>query len=237
MCIYDGQIVLLEVEHNKVKKLTSPFSEVLHLEQGKILLNSWLTIQTLSGTISVKFNTTNESLFEPVIEEIRQGMGNLRANDTALGDDEQERSKFDYLSTINCKYMNYGRKSIRPGDIVVGIVYQPERCIQEYTLFNKTLFRWHTTGHLSILTEEEFILIKENKQIKTDKEDLYGGVFSYIPRHRIQDISFTPNPENTRSIMEIILPDNIRFKSEFSLDNEELPAFQQKCQDIRGEDM
>jgi AcrR family transcriptional regulator len=236
LSMVDGQIVLLEAGRNKVEKLTSPLSEVLYLERGKILLHSWLTIQTLSGTISVKFNTTNECLFEPVIEEIRRGMGNIHIDHVVLGEDEQEHSKFDYLATVNLKYMNYGRKSIRPGDVVVGIVYQPERCIQEYTLFNKTLFRRHTTDHLSILTEEEFILIKENKQIKTDKDDLHGGVFSYIPRHRIQDISFTPNPENKRSIMEIILPDDIRFKSEFSLDNEELPAFQQKCQDIRGEE-
>jgi hypothetical protein len=130
--------------------------------------------------------------------------------------------------------MNFGRQSIRPGDTVVGMACQPERCIQEYALFNKTLFRQYTTGHLTILTEKELILIKEKKQIKTDKETLYGGVFTYIPRHRIQDISFTPNPENTQSTMEITLPDDLRLSSEFSLDNEELQTFQQKCQDIGG---
>jgi hypothetical protein len=167
-----------------------------------------------------------------VVEEIRRGMGDLRFLDLSLGENDHELSKFDYLSALNYKYMNYGRKSIGPGDTVVAIAYQPERCIQEYTLFNKTLFRRYTTSHLSILTERELILIKENKQIKTDKEALYGGVFSYIPRHRIQDISFVPNSENTLSTMEIILPDSLRFSSEFSLDNEDLPAFQQKCQEV-----
>ena len=232
MCLYDGQIVLLEAGRKKIEKFTSPISEVLYLERGKILLHSWLTIQTLSGTVSVKFNTTNDALFEPVVEEIRRGMGDLHFLDLSLGENDHELSKLDYLSALNYKYMNYGRKSIGPGDTVVAIAYQPERCIQEYTLFNKTLFRRHTTSHLSILTERELILIKENKQIKTDKEALYGGVFSYIPRHRIQDISFVPNSENTLSTMEIILPDSLRFSSEFSLDNEDLPAFQQKCQEV-----
>jgi len=235
LCIYDGQIVLLEIERRKVKKITSPISEVLCLERGKILLHSWLTIQTLSGTISVKFNTTNDRLFEPVIEEIRQGMANLRPDDATLGEKEQELAKFDYLSSVNYKYMNYGRQSIRPGDTVVGIAYQPERCIQEYRLFNKTLFRRYTTSHLSILTEKELILIKENKQIKTAKEGLYGGVFTYIAHHRIQDISFVANPENTQGTMEIALPGNLRFRSEFSLDNEDLQVFQQKCYEIGGE--
>jgi hypothetical protein len=224
----------LEVGRGKVKKLTSPLSEVLYLERGKILLHSWLTVHTLSGAMSVKFNTTNSDLFEPIIEAIRREMGNLRAIDAAPGEDGQEFSKFSYLATVNYKFMNFGRQSIRPGDTVVGMACQPERCIQEYALFNKTLFRQYTTGHLTILTEKELILIKEKKRIKTDKETLYGGVFTYIPRHRIQDISFTPNPENTQSTMEITLLDSLRFSSEFSLDNEDLQTFQQRCQDIGG---
>jgi len=232
MCIVDDQIVLLEIERNKVNKFASPLSEVLYLEQGKILLYSWLTITTLSGSISVKFNTTNDVLFEPLINQIRQGVGSLPFLEMALGEDEQELAKFDYLSTVNYKYMNYGRKSIRPGDTIVAMIHEPERCIQEYTLFNKTLFRRYTTSHLSILTEKELILIKQNKQIKTDKEDLHGGVFTYIPRHRIQNISFSPKSENTQTAMQIALPADICLSSEFSLDNEELAAFQQKCRDI-----
>lgn len=234
MCIYDGQITLLEFKHNKVEKFTSPISDVLYLERGKILLNSWLTVQTLSGIISIKFNTTNGYLFEPVIEEIRRGMGDSHFLDMAPGEGEQELSKFHYLSTVNYKFMNFGQDSIRPGDTVVGMAYQPERCVQEYALFNKALFKRHTTSHLTILTEKELILIKERKRIKTDQAKLYGGVFTYIPRHRIQDISFIPNQENTQSTMEITLPDSLRFSSEFSLDNEELQAFQQRCQDIGG---
>ncbi len=232
LTLYEGQIVLLEAGPNKIEKFASPFSEVLYLEQGKILLYSWLTIQTLSGLISIKFDTTSEELFEPVVAEIRQGMGKHQADEGTSPDSKQEAAKFDYLSKVDYQYMNYGRNSIRPGDPVVGIAYQPERCVQEYTLFNKTLFRRYATSHLSILTQQELILIKQNKQIKTAKEALYGAVFTYIPRNRIQDISFTANPEQTRSIMEITLSDTLRFSSEFFLDNKDLPAFQQKCRDI-----
>lgn len=232
MAVYDGQIVLLEAGRNKIEKISSPFSEVLYLERGKILLYSWLTIQTLAGVISIKFNTVSEELFEPVIAEIRQGMGISPAAEAAPHEHEREAAKFDYLAKVDYQYMNYGRNSLRSGDTVIGILHQPERCVQKYTLFNKTLFRRYTTSHLSILTQQELILIKQNKKIKTDKEALYGGVFTYIPRRRIQDISFSPNPEQTQRIMEITLPGNLRLRSEFSLDNKELPAFQQKCRDI-----
>ena len=233
MCLVDGQIVLLEIERDNVNRFASPIADVLYIERGKELLYSWVNIQTLSGAISIKFNTANDHLFDPAIEQIRQGMSDVPFLDMAWGKNEQESAKFDYLSNVNYKYMNYGRKSIRSGDTVAAVAYEPERCIQEFTLFNKTLFRRYNTSHLSILTAKEFILIKENKQIKTDKESMHGGVFTYIPRHRIQGISFNPNAENTQAIMEITLPDNVYFTSEFSLDNEELPAFQQKCRDIR----
>jgi hypothetical protein len=105
---------------------------------------------------------------------------------------------------------------------VIGIVYQPGRCIQEINFLNKTLFRRNTTDHLSILTEEELILIKERNRIKTDKEINYGGVFTYIPRCQIHDISFITNPENSHIIMEITLPENNHLSSEFSFTNEQL---------------
>jgi hypothetical protein len=234
LTIYKGQIVLLEAGRNTIEKFSSPFAEVLSLERGKILLYSWLTIQTLSGAISIKFNTANEELFDPMVAEIRQGMASLHADEVTSPDSEQEAAKFDYLSKVDYQYMNYGRNSLRPGDTVVGILHQPERCVQQYTLFNKILFRRYTTSHLTILTQQELILIKQSKKIKTAKETLYGGVFTYIPRNRIQDISFTANPDHTQSIMEVTLSDNLRFSSEFSLDNKELPAFQQKYRDRGG---
>jgi hypothetical protein len=232
LTIYDGQIILLEMGRNKIEKFSSPLSEVLYLERGKILLYSWLTIQTLSGAISLKFHTISEGLFDPVIDEIRQGIGSLHADEAALGEANQESAKFDYLRAVDYQYMNYGRKSIRPGDTVVGIVYQPECCVQEYTLFNKTFFRRYATSHLSILTQHELILIKQPNQIKTEKEVLYGGIFTYIPRRQIQAISFTANPEHNQRTMEISLLYNLHLSSEFSFDNKELRTFEQKCRDI-----
>jgi len=224
--VYEDRFVLLEALRNEIKTSSNMFADVLYLERGKILLYSWLKIMAPSGTPLIRFNTTNEYLFDPVIEKIRQGMSDSHPKDVALGEDEQELSKFDYLRTVNYKYMSYGRKSIRPDDSVISIVYQPERCIQEFKLFNRTLFRRYATGHLSILTEKELILIKEDKQVKTDKDSKHGGVFTYIPRRQIQTVSFIPDPENSHCIMEITLPENTRLTSEFSSANEELELLQ-----------
>jgi hypothetical protein len=226
LCMHDDRFVLLEALHNEIKTSSNEFTDLIYLERGMILLNSWLKIVTPSDTLLIRFNTTNEYLFDPVIDQVRQGMNGSPSNDVTVGENEQELSKFDYLRTVNFKHMNYGRKSIRAGDPVIGIIYQPERCIREYKLLSRTIFRQCATAHLSILTEKELILIKEDKQVKTNKDSKYGGVFTYIPRRQIHDVSFVPSPENSHCTLEITLPGNTHLASEFSSDNEELELVQ-----------
>ena len=151
ICLYDDHFVFLEIPHNEVKTSTHNFTDVLYLERGKILLYSWLRIITLSGTLYIRFNTTNDYLFRPVIEKIRQGMSHAPRGvaSSEVEKDKRELSKFDYLIRVNYKYMNYGKDSIRPGDPVIGIVYQPERCVQEFKLFNKTLFKRYAIKNIS----------------------------------------------------------------------------------------
>lgn len=228
LCLYDERFLLLEAKRDGVTTFSSPFGEILCIEQGKILLNSWLKITSLSGTVSIKYNTTNSQLLEPLIGNARQSMSAPPAHNKET-DDDHERSKLNYLSPLNYKFMNYSRQSLFPSDPVRQILYQPERCIYEGISFlKKNMFKRFATSHLAILTEREVILIKESKAAKSEKSVLYGGIFSYIPRRQIQDITFTPDPENTCCTMEISLPKNIRLQSEFSLGSEELNAFKKE---------
>ncbi len=226
LCLYDDRFLVLEAERGRVHTFSSAFDEFLYLEQGRILLQSWLTITTLSGTVTIRFNTTNLKLLEPVMKKLRQGMKAPPLIETSP--DEHELSKFNYLSPLNFKYMNYGRLSLFPGDAVRQIAYQPERCIAEgMNLLKHVVFRRYATSHLSVLTERELILIKENTPSRSAHTAVYGGVFTYIPQRKIHDITFTPNPEKACCTMEIALPKNIRLRSEFSLDNAELDVLQQ----------
>lgn len=228
LCLYEDHFVHLELSGSEVRTFSDKLTDVLYVEQGGILLNAWLKIVARSGTVLIRYNTVNDHLFKPIIERIRQGMtGSGSADNVVFGEDKRESSKFSHLISVNFKYMNYGRMSVRANDTVIGMVYQPERRIQEVRLFNKTFFRRYATDHLSILTEDELIMIKEDKRIKTDKDSRYGGVFTYIPRRQIHDISFISNPEDSQCIMEISLPENTRLVSEFSCANEELKQLQE----------
>ncbi len=74
------------------------------------------------------------------------------------------------------------------------------------------------------------ILIRESKSAKTQKQNLYGGVFTYVPLRQIQDISFTPDAEQSRRVMTIRLAGNVCLDSEFAPDNSDVEEFHQECE-------
>jgi hypothetical protein len=223
ICVFGDRFVHLEALRNEIKTFSAMFADVLYVEMGKILLHSWMKIVTLTGTRSIRFNTTNDYLFLPIIETIREGMIDSRLPDELiLEEDKQALSQFDHLTDVNIKFRNYGRRGVRPGDAVMGIVYQPKRTLQEVRLFNKIIYRRYATDHLSILTKQELILINEEKRIRTDTENPYGGVFTYIPRRQMKEVSFRLDQENKLCIMEISLPGNTRISLEFSTGNDGL---------------
>jgi hypothetical protein len=226
--IDDDQIGSIELMRKGSRTFSSKFEDVLFIERGKVLLHSWLKIVTSTDSLYIRFNSTNERLFIPIIDKIRRGMGGSQ-NLYPVVDEKNglELSKFDYLMPIDFKYMNYGRESIRSDDSVISVVYQPDRCIHELKILSKIFFRRYATSHLSIVTEKELILIKENKKTKTEKDCLYGAVFTYIPHRQINEVLFIPNNENSQYNMEIILSENTYLSSEFSNANGEMKLLQE----------
>lgn len=224
LCLCADRLVVLEALRDRVKTSVYPWQEILYLEQGRILLYSWLTVYSRSGSSTATFNTVNVYQFEPIITTIRQATTESQSENGQKEQYLDELAKFDYLSTLNFKFMNFGRQSIRSGDIVVNITYQPDRCLKTFTLFHKTVFSQYATGHLTILTRKELILIKENKRTKMTHEPLYGGVFTYISLQHIQKIAFYGDAEDSPRLMNISLSDAMHVEVEFARDNPDVEA-------------
>lgn len=232
LCVFEDRLVLHEAHGDQMATMSSAFGDVVCILRGTVLLTSWLTIRTLAGTFSLKFNTTNMEYFEPVIETLRSSTTSSSGKDNAE-EHLAELAKFDEFSSVNYKYMNYGRQSVRSGDTVLGVAYQPERRIQGgVSFFNTTLFRRYATSHLTILTGQELILIQEAKPTRYDRTNLYGGVFTYIPRANITKIAYAPSADGSVCAMNITLPGNAHVVAEFSSDNASFTAFRQLCDGV-----
>ena len=226
--VFENHFVLLESINDEIIIRSSEFSDVVIFERGKILLNSWVKIKTSSDTFDLRFNTTNDHLLQPVEDIVRQKMAEIAlAGEMPRNEIEApDLSKFNFLDKINFKFLNYGRASIRSNDRVLDVIYQPELTLQNIRFFNKTVFKRYKTDHLFILTDKELIFIQEDKQIRNNFDPAHGGVFIFIPRYQIQDVAFTPHPESSSTMMEITLPNNTQFSTEFSSTNENLPRLQ-----------
>ena len=239
LILLDERLVMLETVKKRIYSVTCPFREILRLEYGKILLHSWLTLETPDNSLHVTFNSTNSQCFEPIIERIRQGEHDAVETDDIQkqnGVYQKQLAAFLPLMRANYKYMNYGQQSIRSGDSVLKIVYQPERCLRTVRFLKKVLFRQYASNHLSILTERELILIGESRRRKSSKKNLYGAVFRYIPLQHISSISLVPATDNTHKTLEVILLGGLRQTLDFASDNKEIDDFYQALQNILGEE-
>ena len=191
-----------------------------YLETGKVLLNSWININLIdipNTHLKIKYNTTCEAMFSPIIRKIRS----FYINEGAMGLAAEEGAPlmnvetFESIRSQNYKLANYAEECIMPNEEVKSFLYQP-------VVLGKTLFPWSKIvlyPHLSILTDKEFIFIKDGSVKSKDMvRNPHGGIWYYIPLHRIVEIQMGAFEEN-RVEMEVFLKGNevIEFVYESSL--------------------
>ena len=92
-----------------------------------------------------------------------------------------ETSPFAALADVNFKFMNFGLKTIPPGEPVLQILLQPEIRETVFAFLGFTLTRRIAPAHLAILTERDLILIRDDPSQREKAKSPYGGIWNYIP--------------------------------------------------------
>ena len=121
-------------------------------------------------------------MFRPVLEKIR-----LAAVDTQKATQSSESDQFDRWARLSYKFMNFAKRSILGGESVIHTMLQTEIRASLWTLLGKTYYRTISPTHVSILTDRELILIRE--EVRLGREDRYGGIWDYIPLQKIVKMS------------------------------------------------
>jgi hypothetical protein len=213
------KIYIMERARNKITCTCYPIQDISYVEQGVILLYAWVKINGIASddvpsSTTLKFNAVTDYLLAPIIETIRSATGGLEDIDRSL-----ELAKFDYLARLNFKFMSYGRHSILPGEKVIHTVLQPEIRNKIFTALGRSFSRIISTAHISILTDRELILIRDEEQSQWSRDARYGGTRSYIPLNKIISVSLT-RKEHDLLALSIHLPGNDQIVSLFSTSNE-----------------
>lgn len=196
ICCQDNKIYILENTNNQLNAYCYAIEDINYVEVGTILLKSWISINGLAengvlSTSTLRFNSVTEYMFYPFVDKIRSA-----ANNPSSTGNSSELSKFDYLSKVNFKFMNYARNSIMPGEQIIDHVFQPEIQTKIFTFFGKNLYRTVFTTHIGILTDKELIIIQDTGSGRMNKSKRYGGIWYYIPLEKLSSVSLTAKAED-----------------------------------------
>ena len=201
-----NSLCVLENRDGRVQIICLPYADVCSLETGNILLFSWfeIKIRTQTGAITtstVEYNETTLRYFEPFLQKMRP----VLAESAAL-DMKAERARFDTLTSLNFKFMNYARDSLVPGETVNQFIFQPKNCQNMFSLFGHNYYRTLSQAHLIILTDSEVILIGDTENISDNKRSKYGGVRRFLPLCSLVSVTLEPTLNNLYSFRMEIAP-------------------------------
>lgn len=220
VCVTPNEVVIVEKTKEGLAVTRFAKGDIHYVEMGAILLYAWLTIRgkTSDGALissTLKFNAVTGYLFNPILVMVRRA--DPAAPDTDL---QAEMAKFRYLRDINFKFMNYARRTVAPGETVIKTVLQPELKAHLLRILGRSLSRTLTTAHLSILTDKEFIVIKDDEEDRWNQDIRYGGIWTYVPLDMIQSATLTAKTEATL-VLRLHLPENDQIDFLFSAANKQ----------------
>jgi hypothetical protein len=210
VCAPDNEIYILEKVADSVKIFAYPLGDISCIEVSIVLLITQVTICgiTKSGlpeSVVIKFNTASEDLFTPILEKIRRV-----AIDSDNGEQGSEIEKFDYLEKLNYKFMNYARRSLLGEEKVLQVILQPRIRARIFNFLGKTIYKAISPAHLSILTNRELIIIREEGGQKFLAE--YGKVWDYIRLKKIVNMSLAGKDGNFLKL-SIQLAEGVSFEN------------------------
>jgi hypothetical protein len=105
--------------------------------------------------------------------------------------------------------MNFAKHSLLAGERVIYSILQPEIRKTMLTVPGRTLYKTVSPTHMSILTDRELILIREDAVRR--KEDRYGGIWDYIPLSKIVSLSVSENADDLL-VLAVKLPAHTGFE-------------------------
>jgi hypothetical protein len=215
ICDFQHEICVLERHGNSFNLQCFPLDRISCVQLRTQLLDSSFKIfgVTEDGdpcTATFRFNTVTDYLFFPILKKIRYDTDHLYESDT-----RGELEKFDSWGQYNPKFMNFAKRSLLPGECVVQAILQPEIRQKIIKIFGKTYDYVISPTLAAILTDQELIMIREEKNRCGPGK--YGGIWEYISVHKIARLSTIEAIDNI-IMFSIRLTDGNRLEYLFQAD-------------------
>ncbi|MBB6216199.1 hypothetical protein HNQ80_002298 [Anaerosolibacter carboniphilus] len=179
---HNNNAYILENSNGSIMVFCHAFEDIITIEHGKILLYSWIRIESMIDDKVIhsifQYNTVVESFFKEIMQTIRNSIVSkkIKANPN------DKHGNFFSIEDLTCRLENYTKSCLLPYQKVASAVFQPA-IFKRSWLISKDLL---IPNQLLILTSEELIIYKE----EFEKADIskFGGIWSYIPLNKIRSL-------------------------------------------------
>ena len=189
ICAFNEILYVLTYRSDHLESQSVEYSTITYTQHASVLLKSWLKLSVAVTDMAPKqfvfrYNSASESCFIPLIDLIRSH-SRIQSNQIAQFED----NNLQFLEQSDYKLFNYGVRSLLPNQLVRSTLYQP--AVQQYLIrihravLTRTLF----PAHLSILTDNELILVSDGEQAHWHNYRRYGGIWTYVPLSMIDNVS------------------------------------------------
>lgn len=196
LVLTEDTITVMEDHQGVVTAYAFTFADIDYVEQGAILLYSWLAISGRSEgrplRVQVEYNAVVKGLFSHIVDTIRR-----KTLSPPLAPAAPTADQLPWLKTYDYKFWNYGHYSLLPGEVVQAALYQPE-CSESFWLL---LRRRLTVAYLMLLTEQELIILEDDASMDTKSKGCYGIIVKYIARRALRGLVVAPS---ARPQMDVI---------------------------------
>jgi hypothetical protein len=200
VCLSGSELVVFTPERPEVSIEIIDLSTLTHIEIGRILLHSWITVFTRRTACTFTFNMVRDDLMAPIVRAARSGRRVDLPKDEGF---EAELRKLDLIDGLGIKFLNYGKKALLPGDRIVSSLFEPLRVLLAIRLFGGQGIRKYATPHLWMLTARELIIVRDVKETAFSERIRYGVITTCIFRAGIDSVTVRQLGEITQITLSL----------------------------------
>lgn len=208
-------------DKEEVEVFDVPFSKLICVEVGVILLYSWVKFVFGLGTpveIKIPFNTVGIEDFFEAVNFVRGAIDNAQS---------VASTGHPIAAELPFKYERALRRWLAPGEAVIEMAFHPEIRTRWLGLLQRQV----APPLLTVLTDRQLALITEEPSrwgVKREREGFYGKIFIYCPLSRVDSLELTPRQSDTglADLCLTLINERARFRINSIVGAESWPQFE-----------
>jgi hypothetical protein len=189
LCLTGQALHVFTQDETHPSPICYPLDDIFYVERGVMLLYSWIgfygrSLDSATSSTTIRFNSVTDHILAPFVEQLRPPGGSPPASPPG-----SKTFSLDDLARANFKFMSYAHASLRAGDVLRLLIYQPQVRRRPARFLGLARGKPIAAAHLVMLTRRELILIRDDDTQRPTRGSPHGAIWKYVPLAKIVSAS------------------------------------------------